>query len=404
VSAVRPWFVAPVRVADVALRVASRAGVAGYGAVDVPAQLLAEALATHAAEGAGRGAVILGPGNGLGAAVASHRGYAVTAIDRHAPHVEATRRTLEANAFPQAAARVAHAVLARGEAEVPDGSQALVALRIPTDRIGVQQMIAEAYRALEPGGICLLSGANDEGAKSAAKALEQCFGNLRLLAQKSGCRVLSATRGVASTSSGAATLTDGQWLDPDVYHALTVALPRGAAPLTLFTRPGVFSWEHLDEAAAILLDACEVRHGESVLDIGAGAGVLGMAAARSNGGARVLLVESDADAVRCMARTIAAAGLSNAEVRASDIADAVGEERFDVVLTNPPFHLGKHIDLSIPTAFIEAAYTQLEPGGRLNLVANRTLPYERLIAERFGEVRTLHDGRRFKVLGASRRA
>jgi 16S rRNA (guanine1207-N2)-methyltransferase len=35
-------------------------------------------------------------------------------------------------------------------------------------------------------------------------------------------------------------------------------------------------------------------------------------------------------------------------------------------------------------------------------VANRTLPYEQAIAERFGTVRTLHDGRRFKVLSATR--
>jgi 16S rRNA (guanine1207-N2)-methyltransferase len=39
----------------------------------------------------------------------------------------------------------------------------------------------------------------------------------------------------------------------------------------------------------------------------------------------------------------------------------------------------------------------------LYLVANRTLPYERLIAECFGEVRTAHDGRRFKVIGGVRR-
>ena len=50
-----------------------------------------------------------------------------------------------------------------------------------------------------------------------------------------------------------------------------------------------------------------------------------------------------------------------------------------------------------------AAHAALAPGGRLYLVANRTLPYERLIAECFGEVRTAHDGRRFKVIGGVRR-
>jgi 16S rRNA (guanine1207-N2)-methyltransferase len=92
------------------------------------------------------------------------------------------------------------------------------------------------------------------------------------------------------------------------------------------------------------------------------------------------------------------------EVRASDVTDAVTDEAFDVVLSNPPFHLGKGTDLAIPRAFIEQAYARLLPGGRLYLVANRTLPYESLIDECFGEVRTAHDGRRFKVIGAVRRA
>jgi 16S rRNA (guanine1207-N2)-methyltransferase len=56
----------------------------------------------------------------------------------------------------------------------------------------------------------------------------------------------------------------------------------------------------------------------------------------------------------------------------------------------------------VPRAFIEDAWTALRPGGQLALVANRTLPYERLIADQFGAVHTLHDGRRFKVLGATR--
>jgi 16S rRNA (guanine1207-N2)-methyltransferase len=60
------------------------------------------------------------------------------------------------------------------------------------------------------------------------------------------------------------------------------------------------------------------------------------------------------------------------------------------------------MELTIPKAFIDAADRHLAPGGSLFLVANRQLPYERLVAERFGAVRILHDGRRFKVLGATR--
>jgi 16S rRNA (guanine1207-N2)-methyltransferase len=52
--------------------------------------------------------------------------------------------------------------------------------------------------------------------------------------------------------------------------------------------------------------------------------------------------------------------------------------------------------------FIADAYASLRDGGRMYLVANRTLPYERAVEARFGSVETLHDGVRFKVLSARR--
>jgi 16S rRNA (guanine1207-N2)-methyltransferase len=84
------------------------------------------------------------------------------------------------------------------------------------------------------------------------------------------------------------------------------------------------------------------------------------------------------------------------------VAAAVAGERFDVVVTNPPFHVGKATDLNVPLQFIEESWEVLAPGGRLFLVANRTLPYERVVRHRFGNITTAHDGPRFKVLTATK--
>jgi 16S rRNA (guanine1207-N2)-methyltransferase len=190
------------------------------------------------------------------------------------------------------------------------------------------------------------------------------------------------------------------FLDHDTFRELQVQL--ADRELTLFTRPGVFSWDALDEATAILADAMRIGAGESVLDLGCGAGALGTLAALQSRGGSVVMVDADAEAVRCATRTAERAGAENVEVLASDVGGAVLDRRFDAVVTNPPFHIGKSTDLDVPRQFIEDAWATLRDAGRLYLVANRTLPYERMIAERFGEVRTLHDGARFKVLGAFR--
>jgi 16S rRNA (guanine1207-N2)-methyltransferase len=369
-----------------------------HGSIDTPAMMMAEWISAMDTPAAGARSLHLASGNGLVPAVAMAVGFAPDAFDRYKANAESTRRSLAAAPGVVAGAyAVHHEVLANDL--VPATSCALATIRIPTDKHGVQQAVAEAFRALAVGGVCLIAGANDEGAKPAAKLLAQVFGHARLDAQHSSCRLLVATK-LAEAPVDASSISS-PWLDQHRFHEVPVTVADDR--IVLSTRPGVFSWEHLDEASGILGDIMRIAPGESVLDLGCGSGVLGVLAARQSRTGRVVLLDADADAVRCARRTATAAGCRNVEVRASDVTDAVADEAFDVVLSNPPFHLGKGTDLAIPRAFIEQAYARLLPGGRLYLVANRTLPYESLIDECFGEVRTAHDGRRFKVIGAVRR-
>jgi 16S rRNA (guanine1207-N2)-methyltransferase len=399
------WQVGPARAGDIIASVASKPGVMAHGTVDAPATMLAAAVAGAPSTMTGARSLHLGSGNGLVPAVALAAGYIPIAFDRYFANAEATRRSLVATAAATAADgdAPAHDGVAHHAASVSPHVGAaecqLATIRLPTDKLGMQLAVAEAFRALAIGGRCLLAGANDEGAKPAAKLLEQVFGPVRLDAQHSGCRMLSAVKQRDTPLD--AMVFASPWLDAERFH--TFSVNTGGTAFTVATRPGVFSWQHLDEASGILADLMRVDDGETVLDLGCGAGVLGVVAARQTPAGSVLLLDADADAVRCAARTAALAHCANVEVRASDVSSGADDRTFDVVVSNPPFHLGKGTELAIPRAFIDQAYNRLVRGGRLYLVANRTLPYEGLIADRFGEVRTAHDGRRFKVIGGVRR-
>ncbi len=394
-SAYHTWHLAPVVVAHQPLRIASKPGALAHGRQDIPSQMLADWVATET----GLRALHLGGGTGLVSAVAALVGGArhVWCADRSVVGAEAARRTLEANGFVLGeTAHVAHAHGSAAFAELP--AVDTVTIRIPTDKVAMHQLLWDAWQRLAVGGRCAVAGANDEGAKSAARALEALAGSVQVVSQYGGCRLVVATKTQACDAAPA--VLASPFLDPDAMHELPVVT--GYTTVSLFTRPGVFSWAHVDEATRILLDVMTVRPGESVLDLGCGAGALGLTALAVHGAGRALLLDADAEAVRCTARAIAAGGYHAAEVRASDIAEAAGDERFDVVLTNPPFHVGKATALDLPRQFMADAWAQLVPGGRLYLVANRTLPYERVLTEWFGTVRTVHDGRRFKVLSAIR--
>ncbi len=376
----RAWQQASVDVGGQVVALATKPGVFAHGTGDPSSVLLAQVVRPAS------GDVVLhmNCGTGLLGAVLGLEGRAkrIVLTDRNVLAVEAATRTLAANGIKNAEVRTGH-----GRRALPDGFTAdVVAIRIPQAKVALAQLLDDARAVLKVGGHCYIAGATNEGVKSAANAMEERFGNAATVVTEGGHRVVRATKHAPATTP----------VD-DAFNELHFDL-RGR-PFTFFSRPGVFSWDHLDEATAILVEHMDVRTGDRVLDLGCGYGVLGVVAA-SLGAPSVTMVDVDSEAVRSAERSAQANGLAGARALGSDVAGAVLEEQFDLVVTNPPFHVGKTTDLSVPIQFIADAYAVLAHGGRLNLVANRTLPYEGAIKHLFGNIEKVHDGRRFKVLSA----
>ncbi len=384
----RRWQHTVVTAAGRSIVLASKPGVFAHGSSD-PSSLL---LAQHVRVESGQVVVNLNCRNGLlGAAIAlSGQAARVVLTDRNVLAIEAASRTLRANGVDSAELYLGH-----GAAALPALTADIVTIRIPLEKLALLQLLHDAFVLLKVGGKLYIAGATNEGAKSAGRMAEEIFGNAATIATESGHRVIGATKRTDRIASDDA--PSSPYLDADSFLQQTLEL-RGNS-YDFFSRPGVFSWDHLDEATAILAEHMDVRAGDRVLDVGCGYGVLGVVAGGIAGDA-VTMVDVDSEAVRSATRSALAAGLGSARVLGSDIASAVLEEQFDLMVTNPPFHVGKATDLTVPIQFIADAFTVLAPGGRLNLVANRTLPYEGAIKYLFKNITTVHDGRRFKVLSA----
>jgi 16S rRNA (guanine1207-N2)-methyltransferase len=333
---------------------------------------------------------------------------AVLAVARNALRsrmVVVHRRLPVVQAIAREAARVGgpaiSVVHAHGRTGVPVAMQAdVVVIEVPVEKAAAHQLLHEAALLLRAGGRCLLAGGTTDGIKPAVRVLEALFGNARLVAQGGGHRIVEARRAPSVAIEAVQSLI-APYHDADAFRELSCVV--NGRPLGVFTRPGVFSWDHLDEASALLAEVMTVPTQGRVLDLGCGAGVLGAAVAMRAPALDVTLVDADSEAVRCASRTMAGTGHTMWRALASDVTSAVAEQRYDLVVSNPPFHTGKATDLELPRRFIAESHAVLRSSGRLQLVANRTLPYEAELERVFGNRRTVHDGARFKVLEAIRR-
>ncbi len=309
----------------------------------------------------------------------------VVLVDCNAVAVACARRTLEANEAVNTVVQ-----LGDGVEGLEAGSFDLVLSHLPRGREVQRQLIRGAARVLRPGGCFVFVASTHVGVKGCIKYARELFGRCGVVRQKKGYHV-------------AMTVHPGGMDPPPVretYQRRSITVP--GTEVTLVSKPGVFAWDRLDGGTERLIDVMEVGCADRVLDLGCGTGLAGLMAARRASDGEVVLVDSDLRAVRSARRTLEANGVRSADVLISDgAAKILGDEAFDVVVTNPPFHQGREVDYEVTRQFVGEAREVLRTGGRLFLVANRFIGYDDLVRRIFGNVEVAYADSSYHVLTAT---
>jgi 16S rRNA (guanine1207-N2)-methyltransferase len=302
----------------------------------------------------------------------------------------ARREWLCEQSFKPFAQMLARSGLSVGEA-ADESRFDLVLVLPPRQRDESRALFARAAHHADGGGIVLACVPNAEGAKSAQADLTALLGTVSNVS-KHKCRVFW---GVSQSSTRDASL-QSSWL------ALDRPAPNAAGYLS---RPGLFAWDRVDTASALLAKHLPDDLRGSVADFGAGYGYLAsQIVARCPHVSSIDLYEAEAraleparlnlqDAIRESGRDVAC------EVHWHDITAGI-DRRFDAVISNPPFHQGRADLPDLGRAFIARAANALVSRGRLFLVANRHLPYESTLATHFEQIHTLVEQDGFKVIEA----
>ena len=176
------------------------------------------------------------------------------------------------------------------------------------------------------------------------------------------------------------------------------AFPYRGYGLNFMTDAGVFSKGELDVGSRLLLDALPALTGD-VLDLGCGWGAIGVAIAKANKNACVIMADVNHRALDLSRANCERNGVT-AEVIESDGMSAVMGRTFDAVVTNPPIRAGKQV---IYKMFADAARS-LNAGGALYLVIRKQQGAEscvKYLKTLYNEVEKLDKSAGFWVLKAS---
>jgi len=285
-----------------------------------------------------------------------------------------------------------HRRLSRGGQAQPwptGGPYDAVFLRLPKAK-AEQEMAAHACLSVAaPEGQLFVYGGNEEGIRSFTGTLAQLCGHVETLATRGHGRVLAGRRpgDVARLKSS---LT--AWRS-------VARIQLGGLARDWTSYPGIFAADRIDEGTALLIGVLPpLPPGARVLDYGCGSGVIGASALAQEPSLVLDLLDADSVALEAARENVPGACI----LLGDSLADAAGAGRYDAILSNPPLHEGFVEDHSLLEQLIADAPDRLAPGGMLQLVVQRRVPLDRMLARHFEDVAVVAGNGRYRVWQARR--
>ena len=258
-------------------------------------------------------------------------------------------------------------------------------LRLPRSKRELEMCSHIAFSSLHVGCSLWVYGSNDEGIRSSEKVLGPLAKTVTTVAYGGRCRVLQAVASTKSNYKGE--LSD--WM-----NVTRIDLP--SFNRDWISYPGVFADGRLDSGTEVLIKALPAIPDDSrVLDFACGTGLIGGAVQAQLKSGSVDFLDVDLIALAAVKQNI-----SGARVIPSDGCGRLEDERYDLIVSNPPYHQGKIWSEDFIMGMVTGAVAHLNQDGTLIFVAQRRLQIERLISAHFREIKILSDQDSYRVWSA----
>ncbi|MEY9952395.1 class I SAM-dependent methyltransferase [Leifsonia sp. EB34] len=203
-------------------------------------------------------------------------------------------------------------------------------------------------------------------------------------------------------------------------RVLTARTPEPAAPIALDRWPdrafddatglyvcaygAAFAGATVDIGTRFLLTVLgeAMPEARTAIDLGCGTGVLASALAASRPGLRVIATDQSAAAVASARATAVANGVADrVEVVRDDVLASQPDASADLIVLNPPFHIGGAVHTGIAHRMFADAGRVLAPGGELWTVWNSHLGYRSALERAVGPTRQIARNPKFTITAST---
>ncbi|MCK2025853.1 methyltransferase [Microbacterium sp. SSW1-47] len=293
----------------------------------------------------------------------------------------------------------------------------LVLLQLPKALAELEQIADAVARWAAPDAVLVAGGRVKHMTLAQNEVLRRSFGDVQPQRAERKSRLLVASQPLAvpaqppfpvrAAHDGLALVAHGgAFAGPRLdigTRVLLEALALDGSQRRRTARPGAASPPELPENEGFsgVVNAEDPRR---VLDLGCGTGALAVSWALAHPGDAVTATDRSAAAVASTRATAAANGVADrVTVTHDDAGSDLPDGAFDVVLLNPPFHLGSSVHTGAATRLFEAAARLLRPGGELFTVYNSGLAYRPELTRLIGRTEQLRRTPKFTVTRSVRR-
>jgi 16S rRNA (guanine1207-N2)-methyltransferase len=226
--------------------------------------------------------------------------------------------------------------------------------------------------------------------------LGESFTNVRPSLARQKSRVLVAS-GLGSDVVGGAPVA-GPRTYPLRAHHLDL-------DLWVCAHGAVFAGTKIDIGTRFILKFLErmAPDASTAVDLGCGTGIIATMLARARPQLSVLATDESAGAISSAMATVAANGLDGrVRVLRDDAMSTLADASVDLIVCNPPFHLGTSVHSGASVKLFQAAGRVLKPGAQMWTVFNSHLPYPGQLTRAVGPTRVMGRNTKFTVAVSTR--